>query len=119
MVYDVTDAESFRNVAQWLHEIDKYASSGVNKLLVGNKSDLTAKRQVTFEEAKEFADSMNMEFIETSAKQSSNVDRAFTTIATQIKQRMATAPMQKGGAARDSTTVTDLNATKADQGGCC
>lgn len=30
----------------WLHEIDRYASENVNKLLVGNKSDLTNKRQV-------------------------------------------------------------------------
>lgn len=52
MVYDVTDAESFNNVKQWLHEIDRYASENVNKLLVGNKSDLTSKRAVTFEQGK-------------------------------------------------------------------
>ena len=45
VVYDVTEAESYNNVKQWLHEIDRYACEGVNKLLVGNKSDLTSKRQ--------------------------------------------------------------------------
>ena len=119
VVYDVTDAESFQNVTQWLHEIDRYASSGVNKLLVGNKSDLTAKRQVTYEQAKEFADSMNMEFLETSAKAASNVDRAFLTIATQIKNRMASQPMQGGGAASGSTPVTNLAGAKVESGGCC
>ena len=39
-------AETFNNVKQWLHEIDRYATEGVNKLLVGNKSDLATKRQV-------------------------------------------------------------------------
>jgi Ras-related protein Rab-1A len=52
VVYDITDLESFNNVKQWLHEIDRYASENVNKLMVGNKSDLTSKRAVTFEQAK-------------------------------------------------------------------
>jgi Ras-related protein Rab-1A len=71
VVYDVTDAESFNNVKQWLHEIDRspvdyflklrivtvnhiyrYASENVNKLLVGNKSDLTSKRAVSFDQGK-------------------------------------------------------------------
>ena len=46
VVYDTTDAETFEHVKTWLHEIDRYASENVNKLLVGNKSDLTTKRQV-------------------------------------------------------------------------
>jgi small GTP-binding protein len=52
VVYDTTDLESFNNVKQWLHEIDRYASDNVNKLLVGNKSDLTSKRAVSFDQAK-------------------------------------------------------------------
>lgn len=52
IVYDVTDQESFNNVKQWLNEIDRYASENVNKLLVGNKSDLTANKVVSYETAK-------------------------------------------------------------------
>ena len=52
IVYDVTDQESFNNVKQWLNEIDRYASDNVNKLLVGNKSDLTANKVVSYETAK-------------------------------------------------------------------
>jgi GTPase SAR1 family protein len=48
----VTDQESFNNVKQWLNEIDRYASDNVNKLLVGNKSDLTANKVVSYETAK-------------------------------------------------------------------
>ena len=52
VVYDVTDQESFNNVKQWLNEIDRYANENVNKLLVGNKSDLTAKKVVDYNTAK-------------------------------------------------------------------
>ena len=48
MVYDVTDQDTFSNVKQWLQEIDRYATEGVNKLLVGNKSDLTQKKVVEY-----------------------------------------------------------------------
>lgn len=57
-MYDVTDAESFNNVKQWLHEIDRYASDNVNKLLVGNKCDLVQKKAVEFQTAKEYAEQL-------------------------------------------------------------
>ena len=44
--------DTFINVKQWLQEIDRYASEGVNKLLVGNKSDLTSKKVVEYGLAK-------------------------------------------------------------------
>jgi GTPase SAR1 family protein len=44
--------DTFTNVKQWLQEIDRYASEGVNKLLVGNKSDLTSKKVVEYTVAK-------------------------------------------------------------------
>jgi Ras family len=40
---------------------------------------------VTTEEAKEFADSLGIEFLETSAKNADNVDKAFMMMASQIK----------------------------------
>ena len=51
-MYDVTDQDTYSNVKQWLQEIDRYANEGVNKLLVGNKSDLTNKKVVDYQTAK-------------------------------------------------------------------
>lgn len=51
-MYDVTERESYENVKQWMHEIDRFASEGVHKLLVGNKSDLADERAVPYEEAR-------------------------------------------------------------------
>lgn len=89
IVYDITDQESFNGVKMWLQEIDRYATSTVLKLLVGNKCDLTDKRVVEFDVAKEFADANNMPFLETSALDSTNVEEAFLTMGRQIKESMA------------------------------
>ncbi|ETO13661.1 Rab1/RabD-family small GTPase, partial [Reticulomyxa filosa] len=87
IVYDITDKESFDNVRQWLFEIDRYASESVCKLLVGNKADLKNKRAVEYETAKAFADELNIPFLETSAKNATNVEQAFLTMAAQIKNK--------------------------------
>lgn len=110
--------ESFNNVKQWLHEINRYASENVNKLLVGNKSDLEPKRVVSAEAAKEFADSLGIAFLETSAKNSTNVEKAFLTMASQIKARMKTQPV---GPKTGGTKLTPSTAVGGQGGGsgCC
>merc|ERR1712227_342508 len=114
VVYDTTDSETFEHVKTWLHEIDRYASENVNKLLVGNKSDLTTKRQVETESAKEFADSVNIPFLETSAKNATNVEDAFMTMTGEIKKRMASQPAQ------ETKKPTKLQPSqKVKGGGCC
>ncbi|KAL2096543.1 hypothetical protein ACEWY4_008691 [Coilia grayii] len=94
IVYDVTDQESFNNVKQWLEEIDRYACENVSKLLVGNKSDLASRKVVDFTTAKEFATSLNIHILETSAKNASNVEKAFLTMASEIQKRIGTDNVQ-------------------------
>jgi len=83
----VTNPESFNNVQKWLAEIERYASENVHKLLVGNKSDLVSEKKVNREDACEFADQLNLNFIEASAKDSTNVEEAFIKLARTIKEK--------------------------------
>ena len=73
---------------QWLQEIDRYACESVSKLLVGNKCDLDAegKRSVSYDTAKDLADSLGLTLIETSAKDSTNVEKCFMKMATEIQK---------------------------------
>ncbi|XP_044538578.1 ras-related protein Rab-1B-like [Gracilinanus agilis] len=116
LVYDVSDPKSYANVKQWLIEVERHASRNANKLLVGNKSDLVTKNMVDRTMAKEFADSMGIPFLETSAKNSINVEKVFFTMASVIKRRMKAMPVKSG----DLPTVTfNSSPVKPTCGSCC
>jgi Ras-related protein Rab-1A len=117
VVYDTTDNETFEHVKTWLHEIDRYASENVNKLLVGNKSDMTTKRQVDTDAAKDFAAQVNIPFLETSAKNATNVEDAFMTMAAEIKKRMASAPTADPG--NKSKIHVSGKTESVKSSGCC
>merc|ERR1711941_93775 len=117
MGYDVTDQASFSNVKQWLQEIDRYACENVNKLLVGNKCDLTTKKVVDYNTAKEFADGLGIPFLETSAKNSTNVEDAFVTMATEIQKRVSTSGTNNAKVG-NTVVVTPGPNGKGGKGGC-
>jgi len=117
VVYDTTDQESFSNLKTWLAEIDRHACDNVNKLLVGNKSDLTHKKVVDYPTAKEYADSLGIPILETSAKNATNVEQAFLTMATEIKNRMG--PPSGAAAAAPGVKITSVPANEKQGGGCC
>ena len=92
VVYDVTDEQSFRNVKQWLQELERYPFENINKMMIGNKCDAEGK-VVDHMTAKEFADGLSITLFETSAKNSINVEDAFATMVLEIlKIRVRGAP---------------------------
>ena len=95
VVYDTTDKESFKSIDNWMNEVEKHASDNVSRILVGNKNDLTDHRQVTAEEGKDLADHYNIRFIETSAKDSTNVEEAYTAMTKAIKSRVVLTDVTK------------------------
>lgn len=73
---------------------------------------------VTFEEGESLAKEYNIHFFETSAKQDINVEKAFITIATDVKNRLI-ADGAVGGTASNTHKLTADSPTKSSSGGCC
>jgi len=123
VVYDCTDMETFTNLKQWLEEISRYACENVNKLLVGNKSDLIDKRAVDEATAKEYAEHLKIPFLETSAKQATNVELAFLTMAAEIKNRIGPQDSQSSGSTNDGVGKVTIDSKSSSDGsggsGCC
>lgn len=92
VVYDVTDEKSFRKAARWVGEVRSAGGDEVIVFLVGNKADLGGKRRVGRERAEEKAKEMKAAFIETSAKDSSNVDLLFERIASELLDKKKSLP---------------------------
>lgn len=84
LVYDTTDRESYSHVDSWLTEVNKYANEKTVKVLVGNKSDKTNDRLVTTDEGMKKAESLGLSFIETSAKDATHIEEAFSLISRQL-----------------------------------
>jgi len=84
LVYNITDLQSFKDLDFWRFEIEKNASKGVYKILVGNKCDMESERKVTVEQGKNYAAENGMKFFETSAKESTNVSESFITMTREI-----------------------------------
>lgn len=102
-VFDLTNRTSFNDITNWLNNVSE-VSHGCIFYLVGNKSDLRDKIQVTTEEAEKFAQSHNMHYIETSAKTGDNITNLFVQSANQLvasginikKDIVTVAPSQYG-----------------------
>mmetsp|Transcript_20172 Transcript_20172/g.60853 ORF Transcript_20172/g.60853 Transcript_20172/m.60853 type:complete len:211 (+) Transcript_20172:255-887(+) len=81
VVYDVTNRQSFLNTIRWIEEVRNERGSDVIIVLVGNKTDLVDKRQVSIEEGDAKSRDLNVIFIETSAKAGFNIKALFRKIA--------------------------------------
>ncbi|KAI7870345.1 putative rab-2,4,14 [Spinellus fusiger] len=86
LVYDISRRETFEHIPMWLADIRKHANPHTTIMLIGNKCDLDQRqRQVTLEEAEQFAKDNDIHlFLETSAKSSMNVEDAFVNTAEDI-----------------------------------
>uniref|UniRef100_A0A7E4V3H9 Ras-related protein Rab-18 n=1 Tax=Panagrellus redivivus TaxID=6233 RepID=A0A7E4V3H9_PANRE len=83
LVYDITNYTSFLNLDSWLEEAAQYIENSYVVMLIGNKADLTGARQVPRKEAEGFARLKGFLFMETSAKEATNVNAAFESLALQ------------------------------------
>lgn len=107
IVYDITNPESFFHLEMWMQEIDAYAREDADKVLVGTKCDLTDKKLVDDKQAKRFAKQLGIPFFEASAKNATNVEEVFRTLATLIIKRIGPPKRKDIAASRENLTLSD------------
>ena len=88
VVYDITNRDSFNNIANWVEDCKNQSPKTIFMVLVGNKSDLSDKRVISIDEGRELAEKYNMIFFETSAKTGDNVDLIFFKSAEEIAKKI-------------------------------
>ena len=100
--FDVTRRETFRHVQRWLEEARLYGKPDLLCAIVGNKSDMPQKREVSLEEAQAVAKEHGLIFFEVSAKSAKGVPEAFCETAQAIldnkPDRFYTESVSKSGA---------------------
>lgn len=94
VVYDITNYNSFQQTAKWIDDVRTERGSDVIIMLVGNKTDLSDKRQVTTEDGERKAKELNVMFIETSAKAGYNVKQLFRRVAAALPGMESTSDKQ-------------------------
>ncbi len=107
LTYDVTDENSFKNIKNWVKQIEQNAQNTVCKVLVGNKCDRD-ERKVSYEDGQSLAKEVGMKFFETSAKTNYNVNETFTYLTRDILtkgEKNSAGPTQGG---------IELNKTEAN-----
>ena len=93
LVYDITNEETFDSLqSYWKEEVDKYAPENAVWIVVGNKCDMEPKRQVSMEDGQGFAEEIGALFMEASAKEATNVNRAFLSVAESILKMIKSGP---------------------------
>jgi Ras-related protein Rab-11A len=125
LVYDITKHVTYENVERWLKELRDHADSNIVIMLVGNKSDLKHLRGVSTDDAQAFSEKEGLSFIETSALESTNVEKAFQRILTEIyrivsKKALASEENTTEGPGQGTNIVPlDNNAPDLKKKGCC
>ena len=93
-VFDVTRDYTYQFASNWIKK-EKLKHGDKLLMLVGNKCDLEREREVDRRTAEELADSLNIPYIETSAKEGINVELAFVTLAAMWKKEKENVPQEK------------------------
>lgn len=114
-VYDITNKDSLRVLKNWVEELKSKGPADILLAIVGNKIDRADDEQVSYEEVKEYAQSVNAIFKLTSAKEGKGITELFTSIAERLDDlnKTGTASSNRG------TKLVDPKKPSSEKGGCC
>lgn len=123
LVYDITKGQTFDNVQRWLRELRDHADSNIVIMMSGNKSDLKHLRAVSEEDGQALAEKEGLSFLETSALEASNVEKAFHTILSEIyhivSKKALAAQEAAGNIPGQGTTINVADASANQRRMCC
>jgi len=86
LVYDITRRVTYNHLTSWLSDARNLTHPNTVIMLVVNKKDLEEQRDVSYQEAENFAKENDILFVESSAKTGENVEEAFLKTAKLIFQ---------------------------------
>lgn len=123
LVYDITRRITYNHLTSWLTDARNLTNPNTVIMLIGNKKDLEAQRDVTYEEASQFAKENGLIFVESSAKTGENVEEAFLKTAKLIFQSVQDGNVDltaDGGVTPNPqpSVITPSVDAQAKQGGC-
>ena len=110
------------DIRTWFSNVEQHATEGVNKILIGNKCDWEEKRAVSTERGQQLADELGIPFMEVSAKSNINVEKAFYSLAADIKKRIVDTNKSEQGGAGGGQGVNVADSGRGDGalgGKCC
>ena len=84
LVYDITNPKTFENIDRWLSDLKVNGDENISVVLLGNKSDLESDRKVSTQQGKEKAEFYKLAFMETSALNGNNIEKAFSELITDV-----------------------------------
>ena len=84
LVYDITNPKTFESIDRWLSDLKVNGDENISVVLLGNKSDLESDRKVTTQQGKEKAEFYKLAFMETSALNGNNIEKAFSELITDV-----------------------------------
>ena len=121
LLYDITNINSFKSLSNWLIDIEKNSSKNVKKILIGNKCDLNELRKIPINKGKEFADTYDMEFIETSAKNNVNINECFNILGKELINNLDSKSNKKDKIfhLKDDENIIDKDDRVYKSGKCC
>jgi len=116
LVYDITDADSFDRVQNWVKELRKMLGNDIVLAIAGNKCDLERNRVVDIGKAESYAASVGAKHYHTSAKLNKGVNELFL----ELTQRMVSMNQSGGSQAAPSKPGFRFeDETKKEKSGCC